>query len=326
MHHMVDRDQENPVCGSCGTANNNEAKCCRKCGTARHKLEAVSDRAIFFNRVKYIAATPTFLAVFIGTWLCFTTTLILFTYYYMNMPFVCWSWTCLVVFLIGMAAALNYLVGTSGQIAMSLAKGCFIAVVLGNVLGLYVYDTASIFPMFYDHARKYTNVVSSEPSAAVADAGKITFNGATRVDLTKSVGYIAESGIMYCVAPVVDDSKQPRIEYWAAGIDCCAVSGDFWCDASGNSEAQGGVVIFDNNGWFSPSRFPFYQKARAKAEARFALQSVGEPIFVRWVERDNLDYLHDYYGNRASLNVLGMMFVFMIMSALLSFGMWEPRC
>lgn len=282
------------------------------------------DFKIFIRKAKFIATTPTFQIVMWGSWLCFLATLLLFTYGYMKIPWMCWMWTGLVLVLICLALAFHFL-AQQGQITVALSTGCFIAVVLGTVLGMYTYDTAAIFPMFYSHARKYMNVVSSEPSAAVADAGKITFNEETKVDVTKSVGYIAENGMIFCAAPIMDPSKQPRIEYWAVGIDCCAESGSFTCDASGDPKAQGGVVVFDNNGWFTPARYPFYQLARAKAEATHMLQSVGEPLFVRWVAKDNLEYLQSYYRTRAMWNVLIMLFVFLILSALLSFGMWQPR-
>lgn len=309
---------------SCGEINKPDAKFCRRCGKTRGSAKDEGDFQIMLRKAKFIATTRTFLTVFIGTWLCFTATLLLFTYGYMMIPFLCWLWTAMVIVLIGVAVAYHFL-ARQGQTTVALSTGCFIAVVLGSLLGLYIYDTAAIYPMFYQHARKYSNVVSSEPSAAVADAGKITFNEQTNVDVNKSVGYTAEDGVVYCVAPVMDPSKQPRIEYWAAGINCCAASGEFTCDASSNPKAQGGIVVFDNNGWFTPARFPFYQKARAKAEAQFMLQSVGEPLFVRWVEKDNLDYLASYYGTRAIWNVLAMLSVFLILSALLSFGMWQPR-
>merc|ERR1719263_318829 len=108
-------------------------------------------------------------------------------------------------------------------------------------------------------------------------------------------------------------------------MDCCAQSGEFNCDASQNPLATGGVVIFDNNGWFAPARYPYYQKARAKAEAVHKLQSVGNPIFVRWVENDNLEMLANQYGTKALVDVIVCSVVFGILSVCLAFGMWQPR-
>lgn len=273
---------------------------------------------------KYMATTPQFRVVMIVPWIVFTATILLFTYFYIKIPFVCWIWSFFVIVLAVIGIMYHYL-SRAGDLTLPLATGTLLAIVFATVLGLYIYDSAAIFPAFYGNARKYTNVVASESSAAVADAGKLTFNGMTHVDTEKSVGYIAENGMVYCVAPVLGSTNQPRIEYWAAGIDCCAPSGDFWCDSAKDPKAQGGVVIFDNNGWFTPARFPFYQKARAKAEAQFMLQSVGSPLFVRWVQNDNLDMLAHAYGTRAIVEVIVWLFLFLILSGLLSAAMWNPR-
>jgi hypothetical protein len=283
-----------------------------------------SKMQVALRKAKIIAVTPMFLEVFFGTWLCFVITVVLFTYGYMNHSTLCWAWMATVLFFIILAVSWH-LFARPGQKIVPLSTGCFIALLLGTILGLYNYDTAAIFPMFYHHSRKYTNVVSSEPSAAVADAGKIVFNRDTRVVVEKSAGYTREDGTIYCVAPIMDPSNQPRIEYWAAGIGCCEQTGHFDCDQSTNTLAQGGVVVFDNNAWFAPARYPFYQKARAKAEAQYGIQSVGEPLFVRWVEKDNLDMLENMYGNRAMVTIIIFLFLWMIMSAALSFAMWQPR-
>jgi len=316
-------DQESLAC-NCGEPYKAGAKFCRKCGRERTTIKDDSDFKIFLRKAMFIATTPTFWVVFMGTWICFLTTLLLFTYGYMKIPMMCWAFTFMVIALISVALAFHFL-AQKGAITVSLSTGCFVAVVLGTLLGLYIYDTAAIFPMFYDNARKYTNVVSSEPSAAVADAGKITFSMQTMVDVNRSVGFTAENGMVFCVAPVMGPARQPRVEYWAAGIDCCSQAGEFHCNAANNTKAQGGVVVFDNNGWFTTSRFPFYEKARLKAEATYLMQSVGDPIYVRWVETDDLDYLHNYYANRALANVFGALVVMLIVSALISFGMWQPR-
>jgi len=273
---------------------------------------------------KFMMTTQQFRVVFIVPWLMFAATLLLFTYFYIKIPFVCWMWSLLVI-VVSVVGILYHFLARAGELTMPLSTGIMVGVVLATVLGMYIYDTSAIFPAFYSNARKYTNVVASEPSAAVADAAKLTFNGNTHVDVKKSVGYISEDGMVFCVAPVLSNANQPRIEYWAAGIDCCAASGDFWCDQAKNPQAQGGVVIFDNNGWFTPARYPFYQKARAKAEAQFMLQSVGNPLFVRWVETDDLDMLKNYYSSRAIVNVICWLFVFMILSALMSAALWNPR-
>jgi len=289
------------------------------------QVKDANDWQVTMQYYKFVLTTPAFLVMMIVPWLLFAATLLLFTYFYIKIPFVCWIWTLFVVVVAITAIICSNVAQRGTMYTMPLASGILIGVLLATLLGLYIYDTAAIFPAFYTNARTYTNVVASESSAAVADAGKLTFNGQTHVDIAKSVGYIAQNGMVFCVAPVLSAANQPRIEYWAAGIGCCAASGDFWCDSAKNPEAHGGVVIFDNNAWFMPARYPFYQKARQKAEAEFMLESVGNPLFVRWVMTDNLDYLKNYYSTRAMVNVLCWLFIALILSALMSFGMWKPR-
>jgi hypothetical protein len=324
LHHTGPASGQDQACPGCGEKYRHGVQFCSKCGRPRAEAKDDSDMKIMLRKALYIARTRAFLVVFIWTWLCFAATLLLFTYGYMMIPLLCWSWSTFILICIFIALLFDFYV-KPGQHTKPLSGGCFIAVVLGTLLGLYVYDTAAIFPMFYKHSREYTDVVSSEPSGAVADAGKLVFNDQARVKVNQSIGYTEEDGMVYCVAPVEDPVAQARVEYWAAGVNCCAESGAFTCDSAMNAEAHGGIVVMDNNGWFTPARWPFYEKARQKAEARYALQSVGFPLYVRWVEKENLDYLADYYGSRATWNIVGMLFIFMVLSALYSFGMWQPR-
>merc|ERR1719160_1819178 len=92
-----------------------------------------------------------------------------------------------------------------------------IAVVAGNIVGVYIYSQFFLQYWAYDMNRTYTNVLPSEPAAAHADAGIIKFASSARIDTTKAVGY--KSGKVYCVAPVMDETQTPRVEYWAAGYD-----------------------------------------------------------------------------------------------------------
>jgi len=288
------------------------------------KQEHITPLQKYIQHAKYVCTTHNFWLVTLTTWITFVGTLILWTYGYLEIERWCWTWSVFAIVACLLAIAYHFK-GGSGLVVLPIAVGCLIAIVCGSVLGFYNYDMYAIFPAFYDNARKYTNVVASEPSAAVADAGKLEFNPQTHVEVSKSVGYKRENGDMYCVAPIYDPGAQPRIEYWAAGVNCCSAKGDFSCDAAQNKEAGGGVVVFDNHGYFAPSTYPFYQMARAKAEAEYFLQSVAEPVYVRWVERDNLNYLHDHYRNKAfTFNcVLGVLFFFIF--AAFSLITWQPQ-
>lgn len=193
-----------------------------------------------------------------------------------------------------------FLARNRGPLLLPLAISCAVGTGTGTFCGLYIFDQFAIFPKFYANSRLYTNVVPSQPSAAVADAGKLVFTSESTVDSRRSVSYVTESGYKYCAAPVRDKNNAVQIEFWAVGIGCCTERGDFFCDASGDSQAHGGVAVFDNIGIFANSRRNHYEKARLKAESAFSLQSAKDPMYIRWVREDNLDMLANEYSSKAA--------------------------
>jgi hypothetical protein len=294
--------------------------------SALMEKEGDSSFKLWAKEMKYKACTPQFWAVCISVWAVFTFIMCLFTYGFMKFPMMCIATDLFILVVAGTMLIWEYTAakGITTVTLIPISVGVIISVFLATFLGLYCHDTYEVFPQYYDNSRKYSNVVASEPSAAISDAGKILFNPQTRVDTSKSAGLISEFGEVYCVAPVFAPSVQPRIEYWAAGINCCAQSGSFSCDQANNPDAAGGVVVFDNNGWFAPSRFQYYQKARAKAEATFSLQSVGHPLYIRWVDNNDLNYLHDYYSRRALALIIVCSLLAFIACFLYAGNQWKP--
>merc|ERR1719453_143098 len=96
------------------------------------------------------------------------------------------------------------------------------------------------------------NLMPTNLAEAHADAGKIVFTDATRVDTTRAAGY--KDGSMYCVAPIEDDVPIGKVQYWAAGTDCCLGRADFNCDDAWDPKARSGVVILDSNTWMPSNR------------------------------------------------------------------------
>jgi hypothetical protein len=244
------------------------------------------------------------------------------TFGFMQLPSICilLAFACL-----ALAATLFSM---RSQVAVFLQLSLLIvpAVVVGFVFGLYTYDTQAIYPMFYHNARVYTDVVPSQSSAAVAAAGKLLFSSASFVDRNSSVGYITERGNLFCIAPVRDGSTTSQVEFWAVGIGCCkAEGGEFWCDASENSKAKGGIVIFDNNGLFSSSHQDEFRKAKLKAVATFNLLADSEPMFVQWVENDNLNMVSNEYKLKTSLFLTGFIVLYAAISFGLAFAIYKPR-
>lgn len=261
---------------------------------------------------------------FLAEWLVpsflFFTTTIVFAYGFITVPPFCMLW----------------LTFWLGACALMIAKGpgvyyntrvigllSLLSLVLGAVVGLYIYDEAAIFPPMYANTRKYTNVVPSQNAQSVGDAGQIVFSAETFVDTSKAAGLVKEDGTKYCVAPIRDNSGLERVQFWAVGVNCCGSTASFSCDDVGVSGAQAGVVVFENNQYFMESRFERYKEARRKAEAAWSLSSVTNPLYVRWVTIAHLDKLANYYRAKALLLLFGTGFVYLLFALFCAYSVYQ---
>jgi hypothetical protein len=214
-------------------------------------------------------------------WITFFTITLLYAFVYHHFREVVWLASLGFVAL----AAIFFSLGSrmDGRWYQFLSILTLVAVVAGNIVGVYIYSQFFLQYWAYDMNRTYTNVLPSEPAAAHADAGIIKFASSARIDTTKAVGY--KSGKVYCVAPVMDETQTSRVEYCAAGYDCCKQRADFTCDSAADPKARQGVVIFDANSWFFTSRREYYELAVKQAEAAYDIVSAPNPIFLRWVDQ-----------------------------------------
>jgi len=211
-------------------------------------------------------------------WMMFTVIMTVFTFCYHHFYVIVW-------FLVMVCAAMALLFfvisprNKKGPMYMYLGFLCSLAIIFGIILGMYDHFEFMMTYWSYNEYRVYTDVLPSEPAAAHADAGTMVFTEDSRVDTTKALGY--KAGTVYCVAPILDDSQSARVEYWAAGVDCCSQRADFNCDDSWDPKAKSGVVIIDNG---SPvtNKFDMYMKAVHQAEAAYGVVAAPKPIFVRW--------------------------------------------
>lgn len=189
----------------------------------------------------------------------------------------------------------SYTNGKKGVYYLPVGASCIVALLLGSLVGMVCYDSLGYFAIVYSSSRTYQNIVASTSSATVADAGRIVFSNEAAVDQSNAIGYVARDGTMYCAAPVRDLSETTSVQFWAVGWNCCDLTGNFNCDEAKNKDAHGGIVVFDSPGKFTDSNRDFYDKTRRKAEAQFDIISSQEPLYVRWVKRDNLNMLLNHY-------------------------------
>lgn len=266
-----------------------------------------------------------FLIVWLSPVAIFLTISLIWTYGFLDVPTV-----CIVMLLIGLglcaALASDATKHIGGVLKPTYVKQMALlgipALLFGALTGLYCFDQAAIFPMLYRNTRTYTNVLPSQPSAAVEDAGKLVFASGSAVATSLAAGLTVEDGTRYCVAPISDGqgTTNNRIQFWAAGVDCCSPSGEFYCDAVSDASARAGIVVFDNNGWFEHARYDFYVMAGKKAQAEFSLQTVSAPIFVRWVTEGNLDMLSKSYKWKAIIMQTIAVVVILVMNLCITMG------
>jgi hypothetical protein len=243
-------------------------------------------------------------------WLIFVAITVLYTVLYHHYREVVW-----LVSLGGLALSFMFmsLAGRmDGRWYLFLGVLCSISVVMGNVWGFYNYHEYMLQYWAYDQNRLYTNVLPSEPAAAHADAGRIIFADSARIDTTKAVGF--KAGDVYCVAPVMDETQTSRVEYWAAGVNCCKQRADFNCGSASDPSAHQAVVILDTNSFMASDR-DYYVKAVKTAEAAYDIVSAPAPLFVKWVS-DSKEVQQDYYKAGVGTLLIGI-FVYLLLSVVL---------
>lgn len=197
---------------------------------------------------------------------------------------------------------------TGGMWYLFLGFLSFFACVSGTIAGMYNYHNNMFFYYSYETKREYLNVLPSEPADGHVDAGKMVFSIDARVDVTRSVGY--KSGSWYCVAPILDETSGTRVEYWAAGTDCCTARADFGCDSAWDWRAKSGCVILPSSdildGWID-TEFEMYKKAVKEAEATYGFVSSDDALLMRWVDNP-IHFQEMYYTNGVSFMVLSVVF------------------
>lgn len=192
------------------------------------------------------------------------------------------------------------------QLQQALSGICACAVVLGALAGGYCYDSLGYFSLQFHNLRMYENVLPSDSTAIVADAGRITFATEARLNQAAAVGFAAEDGRMYCAAPVMNTVMfEKQVNFWAVGEDCCKIQGKFTCGAAADPKARGGVVLLEGAGGpFSTTSRDHYDDARRKSQAMFGLTSSPDAVYLRWASPKELQGLTSSYDNKVALFIV----------------------
>jgi len=154
-------------------------------------------------------------------------------------------------------------------IVISLGVGC-----LGAWGSLFKYHQLS-------QGASYFNVLSTEPAAGKVDATTLVFTNSTKVDLTRSFGWTDTSvpgRRTYCVAPVSAGKPfETRIQYWAAGVDCCEARANFACGDATETTAHAALVWEE-----SAPELEGFRKAVSGASSLYGLVADPSYMLLKW--------------------------------------------
>lgn len=248
-------------------------------------------------------------------WLVFLSISGVFTFLFSVYTKTCGLCSCIAF----LASLLLWTTRTKDRLYGPLALLMVLANVLGIIVGLYNYDTNEILAGYYYYARHYNNVVPSESSVGLLDAGMIDFTKESSVDIGRSVGY-KHQGVTYCVAPVIaprNGDEKEVVQYWATGLGCCGAKSNFWCDDSKLPTAHSAAVVFQNHGWFAHSNKKYYEKAMNKAVAQHKMVTTDNPLFVRWTLKEKKAFLRDQYHKAAIFTFTFINFIYGLISYML---------
>lgn len=158
--------------------------------------------------------------------------------------FILWLMPIVLVGLCLVFIRYNYFLGNSDEVVL----GCLAltAVLISTVVG--VYGNLALLQELHriNQGASYFNALPTEAVASKLDATSIVFTNSTRLDPGRFFGYLDASSPdvpTYCVAPVTNgEAAFKRIQYWAAGIDCCGQKTPFTCGDASDNQAHGGLL------------------------------------------------------------------------------------
>eukprot|EP00933_Yihiella_yeosuensis_P074609 TRINITY_DN8357_c0_g1_i1.p1 TRINITY_DN8357_c0_g1~~TRINITY_DN8357_c0_g1_i1.p1 ORF type:complete len:323 (+),score=44.99 TRINITY_DN8357_c0_g1_i1:111-1079(+) len=138
----------------------------------------------------------------------------------------------------------HYKLGDTEEVALGALA--LVSIFIATCVGVYANLTMLQEYHRMSQGASYFNVLPSEAVAGKMDATTLGFTSATKVDIVRGYGYTdatSPTAPTYCVAPIsTGEASFTRIQYWAAGINCCPAN-RFTCGQATNYKAHGGVVL-----------------------------------------------------------------------------------
>jgi len=230
---------------------------------------------------------------------------VLFTVFYHNYPVLVLSFVTGIVLCSLMPMSLNKgEVVVRGNIAPMISAAMLASIMMVFFISVRVYY-AHVQPLnALMTGREYHNVWPEQPSVSFQDAAYLNFAGDTKPDVAKSISlHSVDTGYnTFCVAPITSSGHEGRLEFFAAGTNCCS-DGKFECGDAGKAGVKSGWVMPKPNDhlynligkYVSPAyaRRDLFVEALVKAEFSKGLVAPEEPMFVNWSSQTQKEIIAD---------------------------------
>ncbi|CAE7369623.1 unnamed protein product [Symbiodinium sp. KB8] len=187
----------------------------------------------------------------------------------------------------------NYRQGNTDEVVLGSLS--LTGVIIAAVVGLFCNINMLQELHRVNQGASYFNVLASESATSKLDATSLVFTNTTRLSTAEYFGFTDAStpaATIYCVAPVkTADSDFKRIQFWAAGLNCCGGQEPFKCGDAQNPQAHGGLLLPERDQGGSNRKF--FEKAIQGAVDKYGLEAGNNYLLLNWMQdpiqyRDNL--------------------------------------
>jgi hypothetical protein len=224
----------------------------------------------------------------------------------------------------------HYKAGKNAEVLLGLLS--IIAVIIGLVVGVYAVMTSLLEYHRLNGGASYFNVLPTEPAAAKSDATTILFTNFTSIQFNRTYGFVDAlttshrmgrpfasllnpGATTYCVAPIASGLREnSRVQYWAAGLNCCEQRSNFQC-GDANFRGTHGAIVLPR----SLQTLQGYEAAIHGAESAYGLEISDTFMLLAWTE-DPIGYRNRLWSSTANLFVI-FGFVYLAISSIIGCGL-----
>lgn len=192
----------------------------------------------------------------------------------------------------------------------------FVGVLAATIVGSYANATALMEYYRIEKGASYFNVLPQDLAAGRSDATTLVFAPGARIDEAMTYGYVdgyTKARNVYCVAPVsLGNAADIRIQYWAAGMNCCEPRGVFKCGQATKENVNGAIVLPE-----SYRSDPLFSAAVQGAQATYGVQAGDDYLLVTWTD-DPIGYTQSLFSRTKNLFFIFAL-VYLVISVMLGF-------